>query len=136
MNDSHESHDSHDSHGDNHDSHNSHGHDAHDDHDSHGSHAKLHQELSHHINHHILKNELIKDCYCGSHLQDWKSEFFMHFHYKTCICKDCHRKNRVSVSFIGSGLDDWERLRNHKETIEVIVKKAQPAHHDDHGGGH
>ena len=67
-------------------------HDAHDEHstpdanDAHNSHSDHHREISHAINHHILKAEFIKDCYCGQHLHDWKSEFFMNFHYKTCVC--------------------------------------------------
>ena len=82
------------------------------------------------LNHHILKNEFIQDCYCGSHLHGWESEFFMHLHYKICVCNSCHRKNRVKVSFIGSGLDDWELFRNRKETIESVIKKTQ--HHSEH----
>ena len=88
----------------------------------------------------VVHNDEITNCYCGCTLDNWKSEFDSTFHYKTVTCKECNRKNRVQVSFEGSGFDRWHELRLKKDTFEVLVNhehsKVEVMESRGHGGGH
>ena len=93
------------------------------------------------MNDHFRHNESITHCYCGCALENWQSEFDSTFHYKTVKCTTCNRKNRVQVSFEGSGFDRWHEFRLKKETFEVLVehehKKVEVLDsHSSHAGGH
>ncbi len=67
-------------------------------------------------------NSTIEHCYCGHKLEAWRSDFSQHFHYKTAMCKECGRKNRVDVSFIGTGHDTWIAARK-KTGFDALVQK-------------
>jgi len=64
------------------------------------------------MNHHIIKEHQLHHClYCATKLAptDWKSEFYLEVHYKTCRCA-CGKSNRIRVNFFGSGHDSWSEL--------------------------
>jgi len=64
------------------------------------------------VPHHTIKERQTKDqcIYCGRFFDKdrWTSEHEINFHYKTIKC-ECGKEARITVNFIGSGHDDWDR---------------------------
>ena len=54
---------------------------------------------------HLL--EVCENCKTDISSEEWKSEFYIDIHYKTTICPKCNNKQRVTVTYEGSGHDDW-----------------------------
>jgi len=71
---------------------------------------------------HLIQNDNITHCYCGSELKEWSSEFNNCIHYKTASCTQCNRKNKIRLTVEGSGFDRWQEKRS-KKTFEMLVQE-------------
>ncbi len=64
------------------------------------------------VHHQAKDRSLERQClYCHADLtqRTWLSDHLDGFHYKTIICEGCGRENHVTVKFLGSGHDNWNR---------------------------
>jgi nitrous oxidase accessory protein NosD len=89
----------------------------------------------------LVTNNSITHCYCGNHLDAWRSDFSERFHYKNATCAECGRKNRVDVRFIGTGHDNWVAARAKKDNFEGLVQQEHSrvthvVEKEEHGDGH
>lgn len=73
--------------------------------------------------HHIANedNQRFNCVYCGkSLLKDrWESKFDGNRHYKTAHC-ECGKEARITVDFLGSGHDGWEKESTIDDKIKII----------------
>lgn len=64
------------------------------------------------MTHHLIteRKGKLRCIYCGKlhDMDNWKSEFTMHRHYKVIMC-ECGKQSRIKVKD-GSGHDEWSRL--------------------------
>jgi hypothetical protein len=74
------------------------------------------------VKEHLVRNDLIRHCYCGKEFddKDWDTEFASHMHYKTLKCS-CGRKNLIKVNCDGSHHDQWAEKRT-KGGFDQIVQ--------------
>ena len=80
--------------------------------------------------HHNLKEEDLKNqcLYCGETFSDkeqWNSKFELEKHYKTFNCSSCGKGHSVTVNFVGSGHDDWDKSDSWKDKIKDGVDKIE-----------
>ena len=80
--------------------------------------------------HHNIKERQTKhQCiYCGRFFDRgrWVSRHDINFHYKTIKCK-CGKETRITVKFIGSGHDNWDKKGwiSIKEFEKLLVDVAK-----------